>query len=429
VSTPPESPLTTTRLSPGPLPLATLALVVVAGFAVFLAIVTVRGGPSVGDAYGVTKPATAIADGELSAAAHDQELPQPAGYALLTSPFVVALRPLVGTPTWCDAQVGPVTRVFLPQCAPAQLAGHRWYRSQGLLGVLAWLVLAVGAVRLLRATGAGEAAEALLVLVLAAVPAASDAVVETFHPQDLVCVGLCAAALAEALRRRWVGVGVLFGVAFLCKQFALLPLVAVVVAAPGNRARLRVLAPAALVTACGIVPFAVADPTATWSTLGAVNAGGVVKITTGTVLGMTGLTESTKLHIARDGPVVLALAMSLWARRRAGQRLCSPVPLLGLTTACFAARLVCEVWFASYYLLAASVALLVLDLAARRVPVLSFLWIAGTGVLVERAGGIPDTPLGAALAFVAALAALAIGLQAVPRRAPVPRPAVAPAGG
>ena len=138
----------------------------------------------------------------------------------------------------------PVTRVFLPWCAPTQLATHHWYRSQAVLGILAWVVLALGCVRLLRVAGAGGGlAEVLLVVVLAAVPAASDGIVETFHPQDLVCVGLACAGLAEALRRRWVATGVLFGVAFLCKQFALLPLVAVLAAAPGWRQRARVVAP------------------------------------------------------------------------------------------------------------------------------------------------------------------------------------------
>ena len=42
---------------------------------------------------------------------------------------------------------------------------------------------------------------------------------------------------------------------------------------------------------------------------------------TGTVVGMTNLSETTKLVIARDGPVVLALAMALWAWwRRRGRR-------------------------------------------------------------------------------------------------------------
>jgi hypothetical protein len=308
-----------------------------------------------------------------------------------------------------------VTRLFLPWCKPAQLATHHWYRSQAVLGLVAWLVLALGCIRLLRAAGAGGGlAELVLVLVLAAIPAASDSIVETFHPQDLVSVGLTCAAIAEVLRRRWVATGVLFGVAFLCKQFALLPLIAVLLAVPGWRERVRVATPVLVVVACGIIPFAAVDPSGTWSTLSAVQSGGVVKLSTGTVLGMTNLPESTKLVIARDGPVVLALVMSLWARRRVGIRLLSPVPLIGLATACLAGRLVAEVWFASYYLLAVSAGLLLLDLARRRLPVASFLWIAVTGALVEQNGGLPTTTPAALLAFGASVAAVIIGLRSVP---------------
>jgi hypothetical protein len=398
----------------GHIPTVAMVVIYLAALGAFVGVVTVRGGPSVGDAYGVTKPATALADGDLRAAAHDSVLPQPPGYALLTSPFVLAFRPLIGSPTWCDGRVPPVTRLFLPWCAPSQLATHRWYRSQAVLGILAWIVLAVGCIALLRAAGAGRGlAEAALVILLAAIPAASDGIVETFHPQDLVCVGLGCAGLAAALHRRWVATGVLFGVAFLCKQFALLPLVAVLAAVPGWRERARVAVPALAVVACAVIPFAAADPTATWNTLSAVNPGGVVKLTTGTVVGMSNLSESTKLVIARDGPVVLALAMALWAWWRRRGRLLSPVPLIGLATACLAGRLLAEVWFASYYLLAVSAGLLVLDFASRRPPVLSFLFIAGTGVLVEQAGGLPTTPVAAFLAFGASLAAVLIGLHAV----------------
>lgn len=402
-------------LARGRVPTAVMVVVYLAALGAFVGIVTLRGGPSVGDAYGVTKPATALADGDLHAAAHDSVLPQPPGYALVTSPLVLALRPLIGSPNWCDARVAPVTRYFLPWCAPAQLATHHWYRSQAVLGLLAWVVLAFGCIRLLRVAGAGGgAAEMLLVIVLAAIPAASDGIVETFHPQDLVCVGLGSAAVAEALRRRWVATGVLFGIAFLCKQFALLPLVAVLVAAPGWRERIRIALPAMAVVGCGIIPFAAVDPSGTWNTLSAVESGGVVKLSTGTVLGMTSLPESTKLVIARDGPVVLALAMSVWARWRVGSRLLSPVALIGLTTACLAGRLVAEVWFASYYLLAVSAGLLVLDLARRRLPVASFLWIAVTGALVEQNGGLPTTSWAAFVALGASVAAVIIGLRSVP---------------
>jgi hypothetical protein len=415
VSTAPGSrPAPRRGLTSGRLPNAAMVVVYLAALGVFVGIVGFRGGPSVGDAYGVTKPATSIADGHLHAAAHEALLPQPPGYALLTSPFVLAFRPLIGSPTWCDARVPPVTRAFLPWCAPAQLATHRWYRSQAVLGFLAWLVLMFGAVRLLRVSGAGGGlAEALLVIVLATIPAASDGIVQTFHPQDFVCVGLGCAAVAESLRRRWVATGVLFGIAFLCKQFALLPLLAVLVAVPGWRARARVAVPVIVVVACGIVPFLAVDPSGTWNTLSAVNTGGVVKLTTGTLLGMTNLSEHTKLVIARDGPVVLALVMALWARWRFGDRLMTPVALIGLSTACLAGRLVAEVWFSSYYLLAVSTGLLVLDFAAKRLPVASFLWIALTGVLVEQSGGIPTTRFAAIVAFAASLGAIIIGLWSV----------------
>jgi hypothetical protein len=89
------------------------------------------------------------------------------------------------------------------------------------------------------------------------------------------------------------------------------------------------------------------------------------------------------------------------------------VALIGLTTACLAGRLVLEVWFASYYLLAVSVGLLVLDLARKRWPVASFLWIAATGVLVEQAGGLPTTHLAAFLACAVSVAAVGIGLRSV----------------
>ena len=141
------------------IPAAAMVVVYLAALGAFVGIVAVRGGPSVGDAYGVTKPATALADGDLGAAAKDAVLPQPPGYALLASPFIVVFRPLIGASEWCDGRVPPVTRLLLPWCAPTQLAGHRWYRSQAVLGILAWVVMALGAVRLLREIGRASCRE------------------------------------------------------------------------------------------------------------------------------------------------------------------------------------------------------------------------------------------------------------------------------
>ncbi len=54
--------------------------------------------------------------------------------------------------------------------------------------------------------------------------------------------------------------GVLFGVAFLCKQFALLPLVAVLAAAPGGASGRGSWCPPLVVVGCGLIPFAAVDP-------------------------------------------------------------------------------------------------------------------------------------------------------------------------
>ena len=410
-------------------PARVLVVVYLVALAGFVGAVVARGGPSIGDAYGVTKPAAALANGDLHAAAHLSVLPQPPGYVELSAPFIAAFGPWLGKPVWCDGRIPVLVTKLFGLCTADQLPSHRWYESQALLSVLAWMVLVLGGVWLLRATGVGKSvAEVVLVLAMAGMPAAQDAVVETYHPQDLVCVGLSAAALACALRRRWLATGALFGVALLCKQFALLPLVAALVAAPSWQARRRVTAVVVCVVAAGLAPFVAVDAAGTWRTLSAVNTGGAVKVTTGTVLGLTGLSEQTKLVIARDGPVILAVVMSLWARRRAGAGLLAPVPLLGLATACLAGRLVAEVWFSSYYLLAVSAGLLLIDLAGRRTPVVSVVWIAVTAILVERAGGVPDTALGAGIAFAAAWAAVAAGLHAV-WRAPPPAPAVPGAAG
>jgi len=391
-----------------------LLAVYLAALAVFVGVVAVRGGPSLGDAYGVTRPTAALAQGDLGAAAHLSVLPQPPGYVYLASPFVAALRPVVGATTWCDARVPALVRVFMGQCTARQLAAHRWYRSQALLGVLAWLVLAAGCASLLRAAGAGGGAlEIVLVLALAALPAASDAIVETFHPQDIVCVGLTFAAVAAALRRRWALAGALFGVAFLCKQFALLPLAAVVVCAPGWRERARVVVPAAAVLCCGLAPFLAVDADGTWRTLTAVNAGGAENLTTGTVLGLTGLSVTAKLYVARDGPILLALALAWWARRRWHGSRPDPLSVVGLATACLAGRLVLELAFASYYLLAVGAGLLVLDLAARRLPVASVAWIVLCSLVVEPAGGQPTSHTDAVLALMLSLGALLVGVHAV----------------
>ncbi len=403
----------------------------------FVVILFVRGGPNPAetDAHAVTLPTTAISRGQLGAAERDTVVPDPPGYPLLMSPLVLVLRPWVGSPRWCDDKPIPAIlrstgdKYFLSVLGPCTArhgADHGkpypiWYRSQALLAILAWIVLATGAVMLLRATGAGRGVgEAMLVVALAVLPAASDAIAQTFHPQDLMSVGLICGGTAQALRRRWVAVGALFAVAFLCKQFAVLPLLAVLGAAPGWQARARVTAVVVGVVALGVVPFYIAAPVDTVRAMTAVFVSGVTMEKTPTVVGLLAIGENLKLEIARDAPIVAALVMVVGARLRAGRALLAPAPLVGLGLACLALRLVFEISLLNYYFLAVGVALLLLDFTRRRLPVCAVVWIVATRFVLTPLAPHVSLTLTAVFFLVAALVPIGLGLAQVPGRSQDP---------
>jgi hypothetical protein len=420
------------RLDSTPMPTPWRFAVHIGACVVFVMVIFVRGGPNPAetDAHAITSPTTAISHGDLRAAERQTVIPNPPGYPLLMSPLVLAFRPWIGAPRWCDNKPIPAIlqkpeaaffRSILMPCADQHPARGRplpiWYRSQAVLAFLAWIVLAVGAVMLLRAAGAGRGVgEAVLVFGLAALPAASDAIAWTFHPQDLMSTGLACAGLAQALRRRWVLVGVLFAVAFLCKQFAILPLIAVVAASPTWRTRVATLLPWAGVVALGVLPFYVMAPVDTVHALTAVYVAGVKIVRTPTMVGVLGIDERLKIQIARDAPLVLSAGLALWAWWRARSRLLTGPALVGLALACLATRLVFEVGILNYYFLAVGVALLLVDLTSRRPPVLSAAWIIATRYGLPWMVPHSAAGLTAAVFLVLALVAVGLGLAQVPAR-------------
>jgi hypothetical protein len=371
-----------------------LALLIAAA-ACYLGIVIVRSGPPPGgDTVPLTAVTSALADGNLRVAASAGALPNPPGYPLLASPFVAVFPSVVGSPTWCT----PVAKVRPPaagvhradasprgvvECGTGASAGTLppWYQAQGLLGVASWLVLALGALAVLRAARADSVGrEAALLAFLAFLPAASSAIVQLFHPQDVVSLGLALAATAQVLHRRWVLAGVLFGAAVLTKQFAVLLLLPALAAAPDRRTRLTVTGGAAAVVAAGLLPFLVVDPRATLENLSGFSAGGAAAGQT--VLTLAGVHGTVASAVARDAPLVFAAAACLWAARRPGLRIDRPVNLVALGLVCAGSRLVFESVVFPYYLLAASVLVFVLDLVARRSAHWSLAWCAAAAFFV-----------------------------------------------
>ncbi|HEX3333938.1 MAG TPA: glycosyltransferase 87 family protein [Acidimicrobiales bacterium] len=411
-------------------------LLVVLAAACYASIVVVRQGPpSGGDTVPLTAVTTDIAAGRLHAAAANEALPDPPGYALLAAPFVAALG-VVASPSWCTTpgraadlhkqphyRHDPTFATDVAQCGAPGQSLPPWYRSQGLLGVASWLVLVAGSLALLRAARADTTARIVgLLAFLAFLPAASSAIVQLFHPQDIVSLGLALGGMAAVVRRRFVVAGVLFGAALVTKQFAILLLLPAVVAARDARARLTLVGVTVAVVASAMLPFFFAAPAATLDNVSGFSAGGAVSGQT--VLTLLGVTGHVGSAVARDAPVVFALGLCVWAATRDGPWLSRPETLVALGLACTGSRLVFESVVFPYYLLAPSVLYFLLDLVARRSPHLSLAWCAGSAFFVAVHPGTEAVNALGTLFF--AVLAVAAGLVEVARRraAPSDAPAV-----
>jgi 4-amino-4-deoxy-L-arabinose transferase-like glycosyltransferase len=220
---------------------------------------------------------------------------------------------------------------------------------------------------------------------------------------------LSAGGLALVLRRRWAAAGLLFGLAFLTKQFAVLVLLPALVAAPDGRGRRRIIGAAVTVVVVGLLPFLAVAPHTTLENLSGIGSGGAV--TGATVLSILHAPSTVSSIVARDLPIVFALLASWWAWRRSGSRVLETGPLLGLVLACLASRLVFESVIFPYYLLAASVAFVLLDLGLGRLPDRSLAWIAATAAFVALR---PDnTTVDAIGTLILAVIAVACGLRQV----------------
>jgi len=399
--------------------LVTLLLLVAAAVCYVSVVVARQGPPPGGDTVPLTAVTSALADGHLRAAAEVSSLPNPPGYALWTAPLVAAFPSRVGAPDWCTTagRAGPLrparpgaggptvsVGVDMDECGSVGTNLPPWYRSQGVLGLGSWLVLALGGLALLGAAGADTVRrQAGLLAFLAFLPAASSAIVQLYHPQDVVSLGLGLGGLAATVRRRWVLAGALFGAAVLTKQFAVLLLLPALVEATDRRARLTLGGWAALAFGVGILPFLVAAPRATLENLSGFSAGGAAAGQT--VLTLAGVTGTVASAVARDAPVAFALVVCVWVARRP-RRPDRPVALVALALVCAGSRLVFESVVFPYYLLAASVLILLLDLVARRPPHRSLAWCAAAAFFVAfRPGNRAVDAFGTLLLAVAAVAA------------------------
>ncbi len=172
-------------------------------------------------------------------------------------------------------------------------------------------------------------------------------------------MGLILAALAAAIRSRWLVAGMCIGLACCAKQYSLLAAVPLLVAAPRPRA-LAISARRRWRRGGRAHP------------LGIAMGKGMVDATLGvyatpkgspTFVGRLHLHGVALVAVSAGLPLGLAGAAAAWARSRLKSALYQPQPLVALVAVSLALRLVFEVNLFSYYFMATAVAL---DRARRR---------------------------------------------------------------
>lgn len=334
----------------------------------FLACASIWYTPSLADSGESMVPAMAIEQGSLDCA-----------YPAQAMSSVPPLYPVIA------AGVMEVTRIgtnqasaYLftgPHCAePLAGPSHEPFSAKQLflLGFVGWPILLAGFVTLLRVSGRGRRRWELLgVCVLACTPAVADPLIEFFHPEDLVAMGLILLGLAAAIRQRWLVTGICVGLACCTKQYSLLALAPLLVAVP-RRDRWRLLVAVTAVAAAVLVPFVLLVGRGALDAIAATIAtpGG-----TPTLVGRLHLHGFELVAASRALPLALAAGVAAWARSRLGPALYGPRPLVALLAVSLALRLVFEVNLYGYYFMATAVALVALDIFVGHLRVETIGWI------------------------------------------------------
>jgi hypothetical protein len=328
-----------------------------------------------------------------------------------------------------QAQMGPLSLLVRAPAVALAGANSVWgYRLGALVCLLA--VVALGA---FIAQRAGTSYGVIAAILLIVNPVSIDAL-RLGHPEERLGSALCVIALLLARERRLTGAGVALGAALATKQWALIAIAPVLLAAP-REGRLRVALTAGGVAAAIVGPLALADPGAFIAAMHH-PAFGVAEMRTGNLWGWAALTGHISLGGADTAttyvvpgwlqhgahPFVALLTLGLGAAALRSRRSVDPLALLA---ALMLARCALDPWNHAYYhapFLAALIAWEVLE--ARRAPWLS---AAGAGFLGIVFG--QQLPLSDALYALWAVPMLLWlsrrALRSAPLRAPRPVPLVA----
>jgi hypothetical protein len=343
---------------------------------VFGVLVRLLGGPIPADSIESVYSTYAIAHGHLACAYPQQKL---SGFA-----FIAPLWPLVAGGFSVIFRIGhnlpfPSQTALGPHCSTAVTAMTKWATGSGAMvptlriGYLSWLVLMFGAVALLRASGRGRCGwEPTALILMACLPPACMTLVQDFHPQDVVAMGLLLGGVACCRRGWWVWAGILLGLAVTSQQFSLLVLAPLLVVAPSNR-RIRFAAAAVGAAALVVVPLLVATSGRVFRPV--VIGSGNTPSFGGTMLWEAHFHGAPLVALSRVLPIVLSLALGWIVVRSLGSTVLEPVPLLSLIATSLSFRLIFEENLFGYYFMALAAALVMLDVVRGRIRWHFVLWL------------------------------------------------------
>jgi hypothetical protein len=209
---------------------------------------------------------------------------------------------------------------------------------------------------------------------VACVPIIWEPVLDEFHPQDLVAVGLTLIGLACVVRRWWIWAGVWLGLAVSSQQFALLLLVPLIVLAPLS-ARWRLILAAA--GSWCVITFPAVAAARGQGVSAAIFGSGDYGSVGGTLLWQLNIHHGPGLiFLSRIMPILVAALLAVWGRRMLGPSILDPIPLISLMATCIGLRLVFEQGLFGYKFMALSVLLIVLGVACGRIRGVLIAWLA-----------------------------------------------------
>jgi len=345
---------------------------------VFFLCVLLPGGPAVGDGYEIIYPTWALSHGQISC----MYPPHPDSITAFAAPVYPMISGSIGFVTRIGHNVPfPSGSALGHNCSKAIVAMVHWSQRGGAVwptlrsGYVMWLFLMAGLILLLRAAGRGRSGwEPTALIIVACLPPVWMCLENYAHPQDVVAMGFALAAMACALRDRWIGAGILIALAILTQQYTLLVAIPLFVVAPAAR-KLRFAV--AAVSAVAVISMPLLALTSGKAARPIFAGSGAANGIGGTLAWEFHVREGASLLlVSRLPPLVLALALAWFVVRRLGQSALQPAVLIALVAVSLSFRLLFEDNVFSYYYMALAVTLVVLDVVRGRIRETLVAWLA-----------------------------------------------------